>query len=83
MLNYFGISKKIIDYIVDSTPYKQGMYAPGSHIPIYAEDMIYKTNPDYVIIFAWNFSKEIIEKNKKYKDLGGKFILIEPEFKIY
>lgn len=79
LLNYFSIDAKTIDYIVDSTPYKQGLYTPGSHIPIFPEDKIYETNPDYVLIFAWNFSKEIIEKNKKYK---GKFIVVEPKFKI-
>lgn len=82
LLNYFGIDNKIIDYFVDSTPYKQGLYTPGSHIPIYSEDKIYETNPDYVLIFAWNFSKEIIQKNTKYKKQGGKFVLIEPGFKI-
>ncbi len=82
LLNYFNIDSKIIDYLVDSTPYKQGLYTPGSHIPIYSEDKIYETKPDYLLIFAWNFSKEIIEKNKKYKKNGGKFILIEPDFKI-
>ena len=82
LLNYFGIDNKIIDYIVDSTSYKQGLYAPGSHIPIYPEDKIYETNPDYVVLFAWNFSKEIMDKNIKYKKNKGKFILIEPKFKI-
>lgn len=82
LLNYFEIDVKTIDYIVDSTPYKQGLYAPGSHIPIYSEEKIYETNPDYVLIFAWNFSKEIIEKNRKYKKDGGKFILVVPTFKI-
>lgn len=79
LLNYFGIDTRTIDYIVDSTPYKQGLYTPGSHIPIYSEDKIYETNPDYVLVFAWNFIKEIIEKNRKYK---GKFIVAEPKFKI-
>lgn len=82
LLNYFNIENKIIDYIVDSTPYKQGLYTPGSHIPIYAEDKIYETNPDYVLIFAWNFSKEIMEKNKEYKKRGGKFIFVEPTVEI-
>ncbi len=82
LLNYFGIDAKTIDYIVDSTPYKQGLYTPGSHIPIYSEDKIYETRPDYVLIFAWNFSKEIMEKNKKYKNDGGKFIVIVPKVKI-
>jgi len=82
LLNYFGIDNKIIDYIVDSTSYKQGLFAPGSHIPIYAEDKIYETNPDYVLIFAWNFSKEIMDKNINYKKNKGKFILVEPKFKV-
>lgn len=82
LLNYFDIDNTTIDYIVDSTPYKQGLYAPGSHIPIYSEDKIYETNPDYILIFAWNFKKEIIDKNIKYKKNGGKFILLEPKFNI-
>lgn len=82
LLNYFGLDTKIIDYMVDSTPYKQGLYTPGTKIPIYSEDKIYETNPDYVLIFAWNFSKEIMEKNRKYKNSGGKFILLEPSLKI-
>ena len=82
LLNYFGIDKKTIDYLVDSTPYKQGRFTPGSHIPIYSEDKIYDTNPDYVIIFAWNFAKEIMDKNRKFKEKGGKFLFLEPEFRI-
>jgi len=79
LLNYVGIDNKLVDYVVDSTPYKQGLFAPGSHIPIFPEDKIYETNPDYVLIFAWNFSKEIMGKNKGYK---GKFIVLVPNFKI-
>lgn len=82
LLNYFGLDTKIFDYIVDSTPYKQGLFTPGTHVPIFSEDKIYKTNPDYILIFAWNFSKEIISKNKKFQNAGGKFILVEPSFKI-
>lgn len=82
LLNYFGIDSKTIDYIVDSTPYKQGLYTPGSHIAIYSEDKIYETKPDYVLIFAWNFSREIIEKNKKYKKSGGKFIIPVPKLQV-
>lgn len=82
LLNYFGLDTKTIDYIVDSTPYKQGLFTPGTHIPIYSEEKIYNTIPDYILIFAWNFSKEIIKKNRKYKKSGGKFILVEPKLQI-
>ncbi len=82
LLNYFELDNKTIDYLVDSTPYKQGLYTPGSHIKIYSEEKIYETNPDYILIFAWNFSKEIMDKNKEYKKKGGKFIFLEPKLLI-
>ena len=82
LLNYFVLDTKTIDYIVDSTPYKQGLFTPGTHIPIYSEEKIYDNIPDYILIFAWNFSKEIIKKNIKYKKSGGKFIIIEPKLEI-
>lgn len=82
MLNYFGIGTKILDYIVDSTLYKQGKYTPGTHIPIYAETKILETNPDYVLILAWNFKKEIIKKNEAYTKKGGKYIVAIPSLEV-
>lgn len=82
LLNYFKIGTDIVDYIVDSTPYKQGLYAPGTHIPIYEEAKIYQTNPEYILILAWNFKDEIIQKNQQYKKDGGKFIICVPDLEI-
>ena len=82
LLNYFRINTKILDYIVDSTPYKQGLYTPGTHIPIYDESRIYQTHPDYILILAWNFKDEIMSKNKRFRDEGGKFIVPVPQFHI-
>ena len=82
LLNYFGIGTKILDYVVDSTPYKQGLYMSGTHIPIFDESRIYQTHPDYILILAWNFKDEIMSKNKRFKDEGGKFIVPVPQFHI-
>jgi SAM-dependent methyltransferase len=82
LLNYFDIDSQILDYVVDSTPYKQGLYTPGTHVPIYEEDTIYKTHPDYLLILAWNFKEEIMEKNNKHKKDGGKFIIGVPTLEI-
>jgi len=78
LLNYCKIGTSLIDFAVDSTPYKQGLYMPGSHIRIYPEAEIIKRMPDYTLILAWNFAKEIIDKEKKYTALGGKFIIPVP-----
>lgn len=82
LLNYFGINAKMLDYLVDSTPYKQGLYSPGAHIPIYEESRIYDTNPHYLLLLAWNFKDEIIAKNQQFKKNGGKFIVPNPKLEI-
>lgn len=82
LMNYFGINDKILDYIVDSTPYKQGLFTPGHHIPIYPESKILEDKPDYILLLAWNFKDEILKKQEKYRQEGGKFILIVPKVEI-
>lgn len=81
-LNYCKITNKDILYVVDSTTYKQGLYLPGTHIPIYRENKIYSETPDYLIILAWNFAEEIMKKNSALKEKGVKFILPHQDFKI-
>lgn len=75
LLNYFGIGKEIIDFVVDDSPWKQGLYTPGTHIPVVSSEVLYQKKPDYLLILAWNFASSIIDNNKKYSDAGGKFII--------
>jgi SAM-dependent methyltransferase len=82
LLNYFLLGTDIFDYLVDSTPYKQGLFTPGTHIPIYDETRISETKPDYLVILAWNFTDEIIAKNKAHQKYGGKFLICVPAFSI-
>ena len=79
----FGIGQKEIDFIVDDSPLKQGLYSPGTHIPVLPTNAIYELRPDYVIILAWNFAKQIIEKHSSFLDGGGCFIVPLPEIKIF
>jgi hypothetical protein len=58
LLNYCGIGKDLIEYTVDRSPYKQGRFLPGTHIPIYHPDRIRETKPDYVVILPWNLKDE-------------------------
>lgn len=65
--NYFGIGKDLIDFVVDDSPIKQGLFTPGKHIPIVSSETLYKEKPDYVLILAWNFAKPIMAKHPKFK----------------
>lgn len=83
LLNMCGLGPKDLDYIVDSTPYKQGLYTPGTHIPIVSEEYLEKDNPDYAILFIWNFKDEVIKKQKnKFLKRGGRFIIPVPKVEI-
>ncbi len=79
LLNYCGIRTDFVDYVVDRSPYKQGKFLPGTHIPIHRPDKIRETQPDYVLILPWNLKDEVIEQNSYIREWGGKFVVPIPE----
>jgi 2-polyprenyl-3-methyl-5-hydroxy-6-metoxy-1,4-benzoquinol methylase len=83
LLNYCGIGIDFVDYTVDRNSYKQGLYLPGTHIPIFSTDKILETKPDYVIILPWNLKYEIIDQMDIIKEWGGKFITLIPDIEVY
>ncbi|MFN6558301.1 MAG: methyltransferase domain-containing protein [Nostoc sp. ChiSLP01] len=83
LLNYCGIGKDFIDYTVDSNPYKQGLFLPGTHIPIFHPDKIRESQPDYVLILPWNLKEEIMEQMAFIGEWGGQFVVPIPEVKVY
>jgi methylation protein EvaC len=82
ILNYCNIGPDLIDFISDTTPEKIGKYSPGSHIPIIDHKLFLKNKPDVAILFAWNHSKEIMNKEKKFKKSGGKWLTFFPNVKV-
>ena len=73
-LNFCKIGNKHIDYIADSTSEKIGKFTPGTHIPVVSIEHFRKNYPDFAILCSWNHRKEIMEKEKKFKSKGGKWI---------
>lgn len=83
LLNYCGSKKDLIEFVVDASPHKQGMFLPGSHIPVVTEKEIKKTKPDFVIILPWNIKNEIIEQLSYIQEWGGKFVVPIPEIRTF
>lgn len=81
-LNYCQIGRETIDYIVDSIPYKQGRFTPGTHLPIYPETRILENQPDYALLLSWNFQDEILNKQRPYREKGGQFIMTIPYLRV-
>ena len=82
ILNYCKIGKDLISYFIDTTKDKQNKYTPGTKIPILRYPGFIENNIDYVFLGAWNFKKEIFDKEKKFIKRGGKFIIHTPRPKI-
>jgi UDP-glucuronate decarboxylase len=79
LLNFFGINNSILDYIVDDSPYKQGLYTPGTHIPVVSASYLKKDKPDCVLILAWNYADALIKKMDWLKKEGVSFIIPAPK----
>jgi len=82
-LNYCHIGIDFVDYVVDRSEYKQGLYLPGTHISVKIPETILETKPDYLLILPWNLRDEIMSQMSYIRDWGGKFVILIPEVKVY
>ena len=76
--NYFGINPELIECIYDTTPIKQNKFSPGAHIPVLPYDQFRDSNPDYVLLFAWNHAEEIMRKESDYMGHNRRWITYIP-----
>ena len=79
IINFCELTPHEIAYIVDDNPLKQDRLIPGRKIPIVTSAYLNEYPTDYVLIFAWNFAKEILSKIAPLRAKGVKFIVPLPE----
>jgi hypothetical protein len=82
LLNYCGVGKDFIEYTVDISPHKQGLFLPGTHIPILHPDELRRTKPDYVLLLPWNLRAEILEQLADVRRAGSQFVLPVPSVEV-
>jgi 2-polyprenyl-3-methyl-5-hydroxy-6-metoxy-1,4-benzoquinol methylase len=82
LLNFCNIGKDYIEYIIEDNPLKQNLFAPGTHIQVVSSKILDEKLPDFILILAWNFADEILNKTKNYAEKGVKFIIPLPEPRI-
>jgi len=83
LLNYCGIRTDFLDYTVDRNPYKQGLFLPGTHIPIHRPERLEQTRPDYILILPWNIKDEIMAQLQYAREWGARFVVPIPEVEVY
>lgn len=82
LLNFCELGPQEISFIVDSTPFKQGRYMPGVHIPIYPEEYLAGKKIDYILLLAWNYKEEILKKTPKLIGKRTKVIIPFPKLTV-
>lgn len=83
LLQYFGITKKLIPVIAEVNPDKFGKKTIATNIPIISEDQAFDEYPEMFFILPWHFVDDFISRNKKFLEDGGAFIVPLPEPVIY
>ncbi len=81
LLNYYGITSDLIGEIAEVNELKVGTLVPGVRIPVVHEDEVFREQPDFALLLAWNMAEHIIPK---YRSMGytGKFIVPVPELEV-
>jgi len=83
VLQYCGITRKLLPAIAEVNSDKFGCVTPGTDIPIVSEEEARRMMPDYYLVLPWHFKKNILEKEKEYRNESGvKFVFYLPEFEI-
>lgn len=75
LLNYFGIGSDALEYATEELLSKVGLYTPGTRIPVVHIEEARRNPPDYFLMLAWNYKDAILEKERAFRERGGKFII--------
>jgi hypothetical protein len=82
LLNHCGIREDLLQYTVDRSPFKQGKFLPGTHIPIYAPDRLAETQPDYILVLPWNLREEISQQLAYVQSWGARLVFPIPDLDV-
>jgi NDP-4-keto-2,6-dideoxyhexose 3-C-methyltransferase len=83
LLQYFGITTRLLPVIADRNPDKNGARTPGTGIPIISEEQSREAKPDYYFVLPWHFRDVFLEREKAFLDRGGKFVFPLPVFEVF
>jgi ABC-type hemin transport system substrate-binding protein len=83
LLNYCGVGRDMIDFVCDRNPAKQGLFLPGTGIPVLGPDAVMERRPDVVVILPWNLKDEIAGQLGDIRTWGGRFLVPIPTVEMF
>ena len=82
LLQFYNLNNKLISKAADRDSKKFGKMTVGSNIPIISEEQARDEKPDYFLVLPWHLVDFFKERENKFLNNGGKFIVPLPDFKI-
>ncbi|ADU64257.1 MAG: class I SAM-dependent methyltransferase [Pseudodesulfovibrio sp.] len=82
LLNYCGVDSSLIEFCVDASPHKQGLFMPGSRIPVLSPQALRERKPSFILILPWNLKTEITAQHRYIREWGGTFVTAIPRLGI-
>ncbi|HRN83889.1 MAG TPA: class I SAM-dependent methyltransferase [Hyphomicrobium sp.] len=83
LLNYAGVKQDLLPFVCDAAPSKQGLFMPGSHIPILPPPALSERRPDFVLILPWNIAAEASAQLVPLAAAGTRFVTAVPTLRIF
>jgi hypothetical protein len=82
ILQFCGITPKLIPSIAEVNPDKFGCYTPQSLIPIISEAEAHASKPDVFMVLPWHFRCNIIQRESRFLQSGGKLLFPLPAIEL-
>lgn len=82
LLNFAGVRPDLLPYVVDKNPAKQGLFMPGSRIPIVDEAYLKIDKPDRILILPWNLRQEVMAQLEYVREWGAEFVTAVPRLSV-
>jgi 2-polyprenyl-3-methyl-5-hydroxy-6-metoxy-1,4-benzoquinol methylase len=83
LMHQFGLDHRRINFIIDDSPWKQGLFSPGLGIPVVSADQGRTRKRDFMLVLAWNFAEPIMNNNRWFIEGGGKFVVPLPTLQVH
>ncbi len=75
-INLFEL-KDFFEFVVDDNPHMQGLFMPGSRLPIFGSKMVYEQNIKLcVLTLSATTEEKVIRNNQKFLEKGGRFLSV-------
>jgi hypothetical protein len=83
ILQYCGITRTQLPFIAEVNQDKFGCFTPGTKIPIISEADAHQMKPDYFLVLPWHFRENLVARERKFLERGGKMIFPMPRVEVF